>query len=49
MRERAPDVVIIMNPIYRQEIKEHLNAMGLAPRLVPVTIDPAGATLHQPG
>jgi 2-polyprenyl-3-methyl-5-hydroxy-6-metoxy-1,4-benzoquinol methylase len=49
MCERAPDVVIIMNPIYRQEIQEHLHDMELAPHLIPVTTNPAGVTLHQPG
>jgi hypothetical protein len=28
-----PDVVIIMNPIYRQEIGRDLGAMGLSPEI----------------
>lgn len=36
LRDYRPDVVIIMNPIYRQEIQRDLNAMGLSPTLVAV-------------
>jgi hypothetical protein len=31
-----PDSVIIMNPIYKQEIKEMLDGMGLAPEILTV-------------
>lgn len=34
--EYQPDVVIVMNPIYRQEIQRSLNEMGLQPELVMV-------------
>ncbi len=30
----APDVVIVMNPLYEDEIRAQVQAMGLAPRLV---------------
>jgi SAM-dependent methyltransferase len=36
LRNYRPDVVILMNPIYRAEIGRHLEQMGLAPRLVSV-------------
>lgn len=32
--ERQPDVVIIMNPIYKQEIEANLNELGLAPQIL---------------
>ncbi len=31
-----PDVVILMNPIYREEVRRHLERMDLAPRIVSV-------------
>jgi len=34
LREYNPDMVIIMNPIYYDEIKQDLNRMGLNPHLV---------------
>jgi SAM-dependent methyltransferase len=34
LKEYQPDVVIIMNPIYREEIRKNLDAMGLAPELL---------------
>jgi SAM-dependent methyltransferase len=34
LRHYRPDVVIVMNPIYRQEVKRDLEAMGLRPDLV---------------
>ena len=34
LRSNPPDVVIIMNPIYHDEISRDLNAMGLSPRIV---------------
>jgi len=33
LTERAPDVVIIMNPVYRKEISEQLASMGLGPEI----------------
>jgi len=36
LRDYQPDVVIIMNPVYRQEIQRDLQQMGLAPKLVTV-------------
>jgi hypothetical protein len=36
LREYRPDVVIVMNPIYLEEIGAQLAAMDLAPRLVAV-------------
>jgi SAM-dependent methyltransferase len=36
LRDYQPDVVIIMNPVYRQEIQRDLQQMGLAPELVTV-------------
>jgi SAM-dependent methyltransferase len=35
--ELAPDVVVVMNPIYAAEIEAELNALGLAPQLVCLT------------
>ncbi len=34
LREIRPDVVLVMNPIYRDEIAEMLDSLGLAPELV---------------
>jgi len=34
LNERPPDVVIIMNPIYRDEIKVEVDKMGLSPELI---------------
>jgi len=34
LKEYEPDVVIIMNPIYRDEIRKDLDTMGLAPELL---------------
>jgi SAM-dependent methyltransferase len=36
LREYRPDVVIAMNPIYREEIREDLERMGLRPELLAV-------------
>ncbi|MFP3867922.1 MAG: class I SAM-dependent methyltransferase [Desulfobacteraceae bacterium] len=36
LQEYRPDAVIIMNPIYREEIRQDLNKMGLAPELITV-------------
>lgn len=36
LREYKPDVVIVMNPIYREEIRQDLNRMGLATELITV-------------
>jgi SAM-dependent methyltransferase len=36
LRERPPDVVIVMNPVYREEIGGELERMGLAPRILTV-------------
>jgi SAM-dependent methyltransferase len=37
LREAAPDVVIVLNPLYEQEIRKDLDAMGLAPELLTVS------------
>ncbi len=37
LRKIQPDVVIIMNPIYRREIASDLSSLGIDPRLVDVT------------
>ena len=34
LNERPPDVVIVMNPIYRKEIKSDLDKMGLFPEIL---------------
>lgn len=34
LKQFRPDVVIIMNPIYREEIKKDIDAMGLSPELL---------------
>jgi SAM-dependent methyltransferase len=34
LREYKPDIVIIMNPIYREEIQQDLCRMGLAPEIL---------------
>lgn len=36
LRKTQPDEVFVMNPIYCQEIQRDLDAMGVAPELVPV-------------
>jgi hypothetical protein len=36
LRQYQPDVVIVMNPIYRQEIESQLQEMGLSPELITV-------------
>jgi hypothetical protein len=36
LQEDPPDVVIIMNPIYRDEIRRDLDGMGLVPELLAV-------------
>ena len=36
LRELRPDLVIVMNPVYRQEIQRDLARMGLHPQLVTV-------------
>lgn len=40
-RSNPPDVVIMMNPIYENEIRKDLNALGVTPDLVAVDADPA--------
>ncbi len=34
LRDYRPDVVVIMNPVYRDEITADLNAMGLSPEIL---------------
>ncbi len=34
LREYRPDTVIIVNPIYRDEISKNLLALGLAPEII---------------
>ena len=36
LRAYRPDTVIVMNPVYRQEIQQDLNRMGLAPELLTI-------------
>jgi SAM-dependent methyltransferase len=36
LREIAPDLVIVMNPVYTREIRENLAAMGLSPEILTV-------------
>ena len=36
LRELAPDAVIVMNPVYREEIEADLGRLGLAPRVLAV-------------
>jgi len=36
LKEVQPDVVVVMNPIYRDEIQNQLNQMGLHPELITV-------------
>lgn len=36
LREREPDTVIVMNPVYRAEIGAHLSGMGLQPEVMMV-------------
>lgn len=36
LREIRPDVVVVMNPVYREEIAAELQSLGLAPELVAV-------------
>ena len=34
LKAAEPDVVVVMNPVYREEIRRDLEAMGLSPQLV---------------
>jgi hypothetical protein len=34
LKEHAPDLVIVMNPIYQEEIRGDLAAMGLSPEVM---------------
>ncbi|MEQ9482864.1 MAG: hypothetical protein RIG27_11325 [Coleofasciculus sp. F4-SAH-05] len=36
LKEYQPDQVIVMNPIYGQEIKEMLDQMGVNPEIIPL-------------
>ena len=36
LKEYNPDLVIIMNPIYREEISKDLNQLGLNPEILPI-------------
>lgn len=36
LKEYQPDIVVVMNPIYREEIQQDLNRMGLAPELLTI-------------
>ena len=36
LKQFKPDIVIIMNPIYKEEIKDNLDRMGIIAELVPV-------------
>ena len=36
LKTYEPDVVIVMNPIYMEEIGEDLSKMGLTPTLLPI-------------
>ncbi len=40
LQSHPPDVVIVMNPIYREEIATELRAMGLTPELVMISPPP---------
>jgi hypothetical protein len=33
MKKFRPDVVIVMNPVYKEEIRKELQKMGLAPEI----------------
>jgi hypothetical protein len=37
LREIKPDVVIVMNPIYNEEIKNELKKMNLRPEIIALT------------
>jgi SAM-dependent methyltransferase len=36
LKEHRPDLVVVMNPVYVEEIQRELDSLGLAPRLVAV-------------
>jgi SAM-dependent methyltransferase len=38
LREYKPDIVIVMNPIYREEIQQSITSMGLSPQLITVLL-----------
>jgi SAM-dependent methyltransferase len=38
-----PDVVVVMNPVYENEVRTDLEVRGLRPRIVPVTAEPSTA------
>lgn len=44
LRANSPDVLIIMNPIYTDEIRVSLREMNLSPMVVPIDADPL--TIH---
>jgi 2-polyprenyl-3-methyl-5-hydroxy-6-metoxy-1,4-benzoquinol methylase len=41
-----PDAVIVMNPVYREEISRDLNELGLSPELLCATDDPVGVAIQ---
>lgn len=44
-----PDTVIIMNPIYHEEIARDLAAMGISPGIVHIDADPSRLEVHDGG
>ena len=36
LKEYQPDIVVVMNPVYQEEIRQDLNRMGLAPELLTI-------------
>jgi hypothetical protein len=37
LQDRRPDVVVIMNPIYTEEIRRQLDGLGIHPEFMPIT------------
>jgi hypothetical protein len=40
LREARPDLIVVMNPIYLEEIGSMVSELGLASRVEPVTQTP---------
>ena len=36
LRDHKPDVILVMNPIYCEEIREMVHGMGIEAELVPI-------------
>jgi hypothetical protein len=46
LRSYAPDYVVLMNPIYRDEVQRQMDSMGVQTRLISVDQAPAASAAH---